>query len=243
MPVSAMPCLILLPGTLCDERLFARTADRLRGLARVRTVGYRQMTGPDWCDRLLQRLPPRFLLAGFSLGGLWALELLRRSPQRIDGLALVASNAEAGSRASRRRSTRLWRDWRTAGAAAVARGLKPQYFHAERQRRRHARLVRDMAQSTPRRAARAQFDWAARRPCGLPVLAASQAPLLLVSGATDRLCPRRLQRRIVQARPDAQWVELPRCGHLVPLEAPAALGRALGHWLRTTCAADPGAST
>lgn len=222
----------MLPGTLCDERLFARTARALRSVARVRALGYRELRGPDWCDSLLARLPERFMLAGFSLGGLWALELLRRAPGRVQGLALVASNGEPASRSGWRRSARLWRDWRSAGAAAVARGLKPQYFHHEHQRRRHARLVREMAEATPARAARAQFDWAARRPAGLPTLARSGVPLLVVSGAADRLCPPRLQRRIVAVRPDARWVELPRCGHFVPLEAPAALGRALGHWLQ-----------
>jgi pimeloyl-ACP methyl ester carboxylesterase len=227
---------VLLPGTLCDERLFARQRRALARTVRVQAVGYRQLRGPDWCERLLQQLPQPLLIAGFSLGGLWALELLRRAPQRIQGLALVASNAEGGSRVGQRRSAHLWRGWRTTGAAAVARSLKPQYFHHPRQRRRHAGLVRSMAEATPTRAARAQFDWAAHRPAALPWLAHSRVPLLLVSGAHDRLCPPTLQRRIVQARPDARWLELPRVGHFVPLEAPSALGRALRHWVEAITA-------
>jgi pimeloyl-ACP methyl ester carboxylesterase len=228
----ARPCLVLIPGTLCDGRLFARQARSLRGQARVLTLGYRQLgAGARWVEQALARLPARFSLAGFSLGGLWALELLRRAPERIERLALIASNAEAGSRRGQQRSRALWRLWRRRGAAAVARQVKPAYFHHAAQRQRHARLVRDMALATPARAARAQFQWAARRPAGLPVLAAAAQPLLIVSGEHDRLCPRAWQRRMAQARPDARWVELPRCGHFVPLEQPARLGQLLSRWL------------
>jgi pimeloyl-ACP methyl ester carboxylesterase len=75
------------------------------------------------------------------------------------------------------------------GPESVVEAMQAQYFHHDRQRRRHAALLRDMARRTPTPAARAQFDWASCRPCGLQVLAASHVPLLVVSGARDRLCP------------------------------------------------------
>ena len=226
------PCLVLIPGTLCDARLFQHQVRRLRTRARIVVLDYRRLrAGADWLAAQTRHLPPRFSVAGFSLGGLWALELLRTMPERIERLAMIASNAEAGTRGARRRSRALWRLWRSEGAAHVARRLEPKYFHCASQRSKHDRLVRDMAQATPARAARAQFDWAAHRPAGHDVLAHSSAPLLVVSGARDGLCPRALQRRMLAARPDAQWVELRRCGHFVPLEAAAALSRWLEAWL------------
>lgn len=241
------PTLVLLPGTLCDSRLFRQTARRLRATARVIQPSLhgleRPAQVPDWTARLLARLPTHFALGGFSLGGLLAIEMLRQAPQRVTGLAMIASNAEAASRIGQRRSVDLWRRWQAAGVTAVARSLKPRYFHHERQRCRHARLVRDMAKATPSAAARAQFEWAAQRPAGLPLLAASRVPMLVISGAADGLCPRALQRRIVQARPDARWIELPRCGHFVPLEAPSTLARALQRWLLDTISQHSGAST
>lgn len=234
MPES-LPCLVLIPGTLCDRRLFARQVRALRRRASVITLEYRALRlGRPWSERMLERLPPRFSLAGFSLGGLWALELLRRAPERVERLAMIASNAEAGSRQVQRRSRALWRLWQQHGPATVARHVKPAYFHHASLRRRHARLVRDMALATPRRAARAQFEWAARRPPGLPTLGHAAQPLLIVSGAHDRLCPRALQQRMAQVRgagSRTRWVELPRCGHFVPLEQPARLSHLLAHWL------------
>ncbi len=185
-----------------------------------------------WLDRLLGELPEHFSIAGFSLGGLWALELLRRAPQRVQRLALIASNARPASGHARRRSASQWRVWQSQGPAAVARGAKPAYFHHPSQRQRHGPLVRAMADGTPRQVARAEFAWAAARPDSLPALHDFGGPLLLVSGEHDRLCPAAWQREMLQAQPAARWLELPRVGHFVPLEAPGRLSLALRQWLQ-----------
>jgi pimeloyl-ACP methyl ester carboxylesterase len=226
------PVLVMIPGTLCDGRLFDRQARELRSQAQVVRVDWQHLRhSTDPIDALLRRLPERFSLAGFSLGGLWAVQVLARAPQHVERLALIASNAEGASRRTRRRGATLWRLWQAQGAQAVARACKPAYFHHHRQRQTHAGLVRDMAVATPPRVAKAQFDWAGRRPDGLRVLAQATAPTLLVSGEHDRLCPRALQQRILQAAPTVQWAELPRCGHFLPLEAPARLAHLLRSWL------------
>lgn len=232
---SGMPCLVMIPGTLCDCRIFARQKVALRGLANIHMVDYDDLSpSRDWAGRLLARLPPRFSVLGFSLGGLWALELLRQAPQRIERVALVASNAQGASKAGRRKSAWLWRMWRAWGPSAVARHVKPGYFHHQHQRQRHAALVHDMALRTRAQAARAEFAWAAARPDGRAALARFAGPVLLVSGARDRLCTPAMQRAMLQAQPAADWLELPRVGHFVPLEAGARLGDALRRWIVQT---------
>ncbi|MCW5642122.1 MAG: alpha/beta hydrolase [Rhodoferax sp.] len=231
---GSLPCLVMIPGTLCDCRIFERQRRALRGLADVRMVDYHDLRSTrDWAARLLARLPQRFSVLGFSLGGLWALELLRQAPRRIERLAMVASNAQGASAAGRRKSAWLWRMWRAAGPTRVARLVTPGYFHHAAQRRRHANLVHDMALRTRRAAARAEFAWAATRPDGLVALSRFDGPLLLVSGAQDRLCTPAMQRAMVQARADVRWLELPRVGHFVPLEAGARLAHALRDWIAT----------
>jgi len=230
--VTDRPVLVLIPGTLCDGRLFDRQARRLRSQAQVVRVDWQHLRQVgDPMAALLRRLPQRFSLAGFSLGGLWAVQLMARAPDRVERLALIASNAEPSSRRVARRSARLWRLWQAQGPAAVARACKPAYFHHHRRRQQHGSLVKEMALATPSRVAKAQFDWAGHRPDGLQVLARTAAPTWLISGAHDRLCPRPLQQRILAAAPTVQWTELPRCGHFLPLEAPAQLTRLLGSWL------------
>ena len=192
--------LVLIHGTLCDRHLFDRQVRRLRASVQITVADLHHLrAAPDWARSLLDRLPPRFSVAGFSLGGLLALELLRQAPERVERLALITSNAEGGTRRGQRRQQALSRLWRTEGPAAVARRVKPAYLDHHTQRRRHA----------------------------------GPAPraMLIVSGANSRLCPRSLQLRRHTCRPDARWTELPRCGHMVPLEAPVQLTQLLGLWL------------
>ncbi len=238
-----LPTVIMIPGTLCDARIFTRQKRALRTIADVRMVGYDalSLTG-HWADALLAQLPPRFSVVGFSLGGLFALELLRKAPQRIERLAMVASNAHGATRAGQRKSAWLWRMWRAQGPGTVARHVKPGYFHHERQRQRHAQLVHDMALGTSRKAAFAEFEWAASRPDGLHDLARFDGPLLLVSGAKDRLCTPAMQRAMVCAQARAQWLELPRVGHFVPLEAGARLNDALKRWVAQPASSAPDAT-
>ena len=229
---SGLPCLVMIPGTLCDGRIFARQKRALRGIADVRLVDYDDLSPTrDWAGSLLARLPPQFSVLGFSLGGLWALELLRQAPQRVERIAMVASNAHGASVMGQRKSAWLWKMWRALGPCAVVRHVKPGYFHHESQRKRHAALVRDMALRTRAKAARAEFAWAASRPDGRAALAGFNGPLLIISGANDRLCTPAMQRTMVQAQPLAHWLELPRVGHFVPLEAGARLGDVLRRWI------------
>jgi len=226
------PTLLLLPGTLCDGRIFNGLKWRLKEVANVQVADLQTYRNTDaLCDKLLGQLPERFSMAGFSLGGLLALELLRRAPVRVERIALIASNARAGSKAGRRKSKTLKSLWHSGGPGKVSSLVLPNYFHHEISRQRNASLVRDMALSTPRSSAFSQFDWAAHRPDGHAVLAAFTGPVLVVSGAKDRLCPPPWQKALVEAQPLAHWIELPRVGHFVPLEAPTSLGKALQGWM------------
>ena len=226
------PCLLMIPGTLCDQRVFALQARRLRKTADIRFLDLTRLRpNAGWLDKLLNSLPAQFSIAGFSLGGLLGLELLRRAPERVTGLALIASNAEGASRMSKRRSAVMRRQWRQLGPGALVQQLLPAYFHHELQCRRRRELVCDMAVRTPRRAAFAEFAWAASRHASFDLLAKFDRPLLLISGAHDQICPAALQRRIVGVQPAAQWLELPRCAHFLTLEAPAKVSAALLTWL------------
>ena len=85
--------LVLLPGTLCDGRVFQPVINRLP----ARPVIIPALTGaesaPAMATRLLESLPCRFALAGFSLGGIVALEMIAQAPERITRLALLDTTA------------------------------------------------------------------------------------------------------------------------------------------------------
>ena len=229
----ALPCLLMIPGTMCDERLFKRQAIALRGTARLVVADYSLLRDRSaWLERLLARLPTRFSLAGFSLGGMFAIELLRMAPERVDRMALIASNAQPAGRKHQRRSRQLRRLWQGQGPERLIGILQTSYFHHEAARRLHAPLVRRMGVQTSFHAAVEQFAWAASRPSGLAMVRDFSGPMLIASGALDRVCPPKLQRAMHDAHPRARWLEIPRCGHFVPLEAAVPLNRALVRWMQ-----------
>ena len=85
--------LVLLPGTLCDARLFAPMLTHLKGIDTIVPELRGASSTPDMAAALLATLPPRFALAGFSLGGIVALEMAAQAPERIVGLALLDTTA------------------------------------------------------------------------------------------------------------------------------------------------------
>ena len=97
--------LVLLPGMMCDARMFAPQVAALSG---TREVILGDLSVADTMTGLaravLDRAPDRFALAGLSMGGIVAMEMLRLAPERIARLALLDTNplAEADELKARR---------------------------------------------------------------------------------------------------------------------------------------------
>ena len=225
--------LVLLPGTLCDQRLFAAVARRLRPSVVVRVARWRELLRPR--EPAWWRGDQPFSLVAFSLGGIWALQRLRGAGHAPAGLAmerlaLLGSNAEAAGEAHIKRARAQQRLLSRQGTAAVVRSAKGRYF-ARRPPSWRVRLVLDMARRTPITTARKQIQLAGHRADGLHAFASFPGPVAVMSGADDRLCPSDLQRRLCHVRRDA-WAQVwARCGHMIPLEAPGRLAQALRRWL------------
>jgi pimeloyl-ACP methyl ester carboxylesterase len=84
---------VFLPGMMCDARLFTQ---QLTDLSRNTAVTVAPITGGDRVEEiasgLLDVLPRRFALAGLSMGGIVAMENLRRAPDRVSRIALMDTN-------------------------------------------------------------------------------------------------------------------------------------------------------
>lgn len=226
--------LVMIPGTLCDERIFALQAKYLRRRCNVILVNYKDLRSlKDWPKKLLSKLPLNFSLLGFSLVGIWVLELLRLEPQRINRIALVASNAEAASKVGTLRSKKMWATWKINGPKSVIDEASKQYFHHDLDLIKHLPLLENMAQKTKSHVAKMTFEWAAKRPSGHAVISHYERPILLVSGEKDTMCTKETQIKIAQNNSFAEWIVLPRCGHFIPLEHPKKLNQFLENWLNT----------
>jgi pimeloyl-ACP methyl ester carboxylesterase len=224
--------LLMLPGTLCDRRVFAEVLDLAgRPDAIVEEYGDAQ-SAPDIARRILARAPDRLSLCGFSLGGLIALEIAAQAPGRVERLALIAANPRPMTmeRADENRIS-LARA-RTHGCASYI----PRVWDASVPSHRRAdtglrATIEAMAASASLEDFESQLRIAANRADSRPRLSAIAIPTLIVCGTEDRVCPPALSIEMADAIPQARLALIEGAGHYVTLEQPQAVADEIRAWL------------
>lgn len=223
--------LVLLPGMNCSARLWDGVLDGWDGPAPV--FGELDRPTLDGCvDALLERLPPRFALAGLSLGGIVAMALVRRAPRRVTGLALLSTNAR-GPTPEQHAAWAAQRAALASGATArdLQRDLLPVLLHRRDPDLDATALA--MADDIGTTVLDHQLAAQSTRIDERPAMAAVMVPTLVLAASEDRLCPLDRHEEIAAAIPGARLEVLDGVGHLSPLEAPAAVSAALRSWLAT----------
>lgn len=225
--------LALVPGSGCDERLFAPQVDALRDTVRSHVVRNTEQPRIDRLARTaLDRLPDRFALAGLSQGGLVALEIVRQAPERVTGLALLDTLPGPGLRADRIRHRLAIALLAARAFGPVDRIMWPRYVApAHLHDTDLHKVVRAMMHATGVRGLINQQRVFLTRPDYRPLLPAITVPTLVLVGDQDTLAPVAAATATAGAIPDAELVTVPGSGHLTTLEAPAAVTAALRHWL------------
>jgi len=173
----------------------------------------------------------RPVVGGVAIGGSIALEIARHDPDAVAGLVLVANRPapDAPGKASQRESaaTRVL----ASGSAAVAPILANAALgpHASASVRKRVRAM--IADADPHGVA-ALVRAIARRPNPTPFLATLTSPSLVIAGSDDPMGSPVEVERLAAMLPDARFVVVPGAGHMVPIERPAAVTRALTGFLR-----------
>lgn len=226
--------LVLLPGMMCDARLFGPQIAELSADTAVMVAPITQGERiEEIASGLLDLLPKRFALAGLAMGGIVAMELLRRAPDRITRIALMDTNplAETPANAANRepqivkvRSGRL--------LEVIQDEVRPAYLAPGPQRAEILELVMDMAEVLGPEVFIRQSRALQRRRDQQAVLRKCRAPALVLCGAHDHLCPVKRHTFMAELIPYAELVVLEHSGHLPTLEQPAETTAALRKWMR-----------
>lgn len=224
---------VLLSGMLGDERLWDDVA---AGIADIAVPWPARIDLDDSVAEMalsvLAAAPPRFALAGHSLGAIVALEVMRRAPRRVTRLALLNASARGPSAeqitawAGARDRTENGEFDDVAGELARA-NLGAAHRDGDLVARNAA-----MAVTVGHDGFLRQLSAQVTRPESRPDLAAIDVPVVVVSGEDDTICHPRLQRELVDLCPRAELASIPGCGHMAPLEAPGAVIDVLRGWLR-----------
>lgn len=224
---------VFLPGMMCDARLFAA---QINDLSRARAVMVAPITGGERIEEiasgLLDVLPRRFALAGLSMGGIVAMEILRRAPDRVTRLALMDTNALAETPQSAAGYEPFIIKLRAAPLAeAVAMLLRPDTLAPGPGRASVLTQVVEMAQGLGAETIIRQTRALQRRRDYQAELRRCKVPALVLCGAQDGLTPVRRHQFMADLIPYAVLSILEGAGHLPPLEQPAATTAALRAWL------------
>ncbi len=224
--------LILLPGYMCDADLWT---DMLPDLAALGAVQHGNVHADTTLDGMARRVladaPEQFILVGFSMGGFVARVLTLMAPERVAGVAFVASSARGYSaEETAKRQAGAGPGGRTprstTGAPSSAIGLHPDRENdpmlLDRLRGMQRRLGPEVRK---RQAALVRID-------GYADLARIACPALVVACRQDRLRSFAETERMAACLPHARFEVIEDCGHMAPLEKPRALAALLARWIK-----------
>ena len=226
------PTPVLLPGNMCDARLWSA---QLR--AAVSGAFDADLTQDDsiaaMAKRALAVTDGKLLAIGFSMGAIVAVEMAVQAPERIVGLVLSGYNATADvpERAALRPVQQA--EVRAGGLERVlVEELKPNYLAAQnRKDNALLGLLRDMGMGLGADVFVRQSEALRLREDRRDAIAALDMPVLYLCGAQDMLCPPAWHQSWADITPKAQFSEISGSGHMLPLEAPRAFAAAIEHWM------------
>jgi len=227
--------LVLVPGLLCSARLYTPQIAALWPHGPVTVADHRRDSDmAAIAARILADAPPRFALAGLSMGGYVAFAMLRQAPDRIARLALLDTSARPDT-AEQSTAREKFIGMAEAGKLAdIVEALTPRFLHRSHQNNETLkRVVRDMAADTGAEAFVRQQRAIMSRPDSRPLLATIRCPTLVMVGDGDELTPPDLSKEICAGVAGARLVVVPDCGHLSTIEKPEAVNAALAEWLST----------
>jgi pimeloyl-ACP methyl ester carboxylesterase len=226
--------LVLIPGLLCDALLWQAQTKALADIAECWIADHtRSDTMAAIADDVLRDSPFReFALAGLSMGGYAALEILRQAPDRVRKLALLDTSARADTAEQSQKRLDFISLAERGRFLGVTDALLPTFVHPSRLNDRElVATVKKMAKNTGREAFIREERAIVSRADSLPVLGVITCPVLVLCGRQDALTPLERHEEMARAIPGSKLEIIENCGHLSTLERPAEVSDALRRWL------------
>ena len=230
---------LFLPGLLCDRAVWEPQIAALSGQYDCLVADYGSNDSlTAMAESALVSAPPRFALAGHSMGGRVALEVMRNAAQRVTRLALLDTGhearpeAEAGEVEARKRF-RLLDIARSQGMRAMGRQWVQGMVHPGRLH--DESLIEPILAMIERRTPdvfAAQIRALLNRPAAGAVLRAIHCPAVVLCGRQDGWSPLARHERMSAMIPGARLEVIEESGHMVTLERPEAVSAALEGWLQ-----------
>ena len=230
--------LVLLPGLMCDAAVWAPQVQSLSNLVNCHVVDYGLRDSiTAMAEHVLATAPTfEFALAGHSMGGRVALELMRLAPQRVERLALLdtgvhpLAQGEPGDKEKAGRMALLSQAQRSGMRAMGTMWARPMVHPAVVGGPLFEQVLDMLERSSPTQFA-AQINALLGRPDAAPALPTIACPTLVLTGREDLWSPPEQHATIASAIRGAQLVIVEQCGHMSTMEQPEAVNAAFVDWL------------
>ena len=225
--------LVLIPGLLCSPALWAPQIRALSDIADVTVADHtRHDSMREIAAAILAAAPPRFALAGLSMGGYIAYEIICQAAARVTRVALLDTGARDDAPERRQGRLRLIALAEQDGPVRAQQELLPLLIHTDRLGDRGlVETVLQMAIDTGLAAFKRQQTAIMARPDNRALLSTIRCPSLVLVGREDALTPPAMAQEIADGIPGSRLEIIPDCGHLSTLERPETVNGALRAWL------------
>jgi len=225
--------LLLLPGMMCDARLFGPQDEAFAG--RLEII-HGAIDGFDTVEalaaHLLQTLPPRFALAGLSMGGIVAMELMAQAPKRVSRLCLMDTNPLAETDAVKASREPQIQKAKNGLLHSVMRDeMKPRYLTDGPKREEILDLCMEMAMDLGPDVFVRQSRALQTRRDQCETLKGVKVPTLILCGADDSLCPPERHQLMQSHIAGSKLAVVEGAGHLPVLENPTVTNQLLKLWM------------
>lgn len=230
---SSTPTIVLMPGLICDAQFWtARSA--LERLAPVAVADFSQDASIEaMAERVVNGASGPIVAIGHSMGGRVALEVLRRIPQRVIGLALLNTGIHTRREGEEAKRAELVRLAYEQGMAALADRWVPPMVDPRRKDDEAllAPMKAMVLRATPQQHER-QIRALLERPDPRELLPRITCPALVMVGRQDQWSPVAQHEEIASLIPGAKLVIIEDAGHMSQMEQPEATTAALVDWVR-----------
>jgi pimeloyl-ACP methyl ester carboxylesterase len=237
-----MTTLMLLPGLMCDAAVWTPLLPALQAHAECHVVAYGLRDSlTTMAQQALDESPTeRFALAGHSMGGRVAMEVMRLAPQRVERLALMDTGTHtlaAGEAGERERAGRMvmLEQARTLGMRAMGQNWAKGMVHPSRLDTPVFEAILQMLERSNPAQFEAQQTALLGRRDSTPQLPTLQCPTLILCGRQDGWSPpgqhQTMHRALAHLESQATLRIIEDCGHMCTMEQPGAVGAALVEWL------------
>lgn len=230
--------LLLLPGLLCDRAVWASIVPQLETMARCDVAEYSDASSlAAMADRVLKDAPATFALAGHSMGGRVALEIVRRAPERVERIALLSTGYRArspGAAGEEERSRRM-----ALLALAQGKGMRemarewvqPMVHPVRRADGTLIDAILDMFERRTPAEFAAQIEALLTRPDATALLPTIACPTLVLCGRADGWATPSQHEEMATLIPAGRLAMVEECGHMAPMERPDAVAAELVAWM------------